>query len=77
MADDRMQISDEILEDAVGGKFSFYTANDGSQKCFVTGSGVFETSANGFFQYITMRNSNPGLSEAEYFEMAKKQGIIW
>ena len=77
MADERVQLNEEALEEVAGGKFSFFTASDGTDRCYVTGHGVFTTTANGFFQYITLRNANPGLTEDEYFAMATAQKIIW
>ena len=77
MADDRMQLNEENLDEVVGGKFTFYTDQSGNPRCKVTDFGKFYTSADGFFKYITMRNASPNLTEAEYVQMAIDQGIIW
>ncbi len=73
---DRTQLTDDTVDEVVGGVFQFFTQN-GEPKCGVTGYGKFNTTADGFFKYITMRNNNPGLTEAEYVQMALDQHIIW
>ena len=76
MADDRIQLNEEGLDGVVGGKFSFYT-EDGKDKCTVTDHGTFDTTSDGFMKYIMLRNANPGLREADYFQMCVDQHIIW
>ena len=73
----RVELNEQNLEDVVGGKFSFYTDDDGSMKCRVTGYGVFNTTADGFYKYIAVRKENPGLSEAEYYQLCMAQHVIW
>lgn len=74
---DRMQLNEQELDNVVGGAFNFFTNSKGNPRCNVTGHGNFDTTPDGFFKYITMRNSNPGLSEDDYFQMALDQHIIW
>jgi len=74
---DRMQLNEEVLDEVVGGAFNFYTNSKGVPRCNVTGYGTFNTTADGFFQYINMRRDNPGLSEDEYFQLAMDSHIIW
>lgn len=72
----RVELNDENLEQVAGGKFTFFT-QDGQPKCTVTGYGTFTTTADGVFKYMTIRNTNPGLSEAEYYQMCIDQHVIW
>jgi len=74
---DRIQLNDQEMEDVTGGKFSFFTDEDGKMKCRVTGYGVFETTDQGFYNYISVRRANPGLTEADYFRLCMEQHVIW
>ena len=77
MASDRIQLNEENLDEVVGGKFVFYTDQNGNPRCKVTDIGRFYTTSDGFFKYITMKNEQPGLSDAEYVQIALSKGIIW
>lgn len=73
----REELNVNEMDQVSGGKFSFYDDANGNPKCDVTGYGTFNTYPTGVFSYITLRTNNPGLSEAEYFELCKNEGIIW
>lgn len=68
----RMQISDDTIEQVVGGAFQFYS---GGCKCKVGGK-KYTCDASAQFQVITLLNNNPDKTEAELVEMAVSQGIL-
>ena len=74
---DRKQLNEESLEEIVGGSFTFYTDQQGNPRCYVDNYGKYNTSADGFFKYIDMRNAQPGLTENEYVQIALNTGLIW
>ena len=69
----RMELNDEIIEQIVGGAFQFY--NNGT-RCKVQGK-KYSCNSDGQFKLINMINANPGLTEAEYLDMALDEGILW
>ena len=73
----REELNINEMEQVSGGKFTFYNDENGQAKCDVTGYGTFTTYPTGVFSYMTLRNNNPGLSEAEYVDLCKQAGIIW
>ena len=69
---DRMQLTDETVEQVVGGTFQFF---GGGKYCLVLGQ-VYTCSEMGQYQVIKLMNANPDLTEGEYLQMAVSQGIL-
>ena len=72
----RVELNEQQLEDVNGGAFQFYTASDGSSRCFVDDVGDYQSIPNGFFAYINLKNANPDANGAELFDLCVAEGII-
>lgn len=68
----RMQISEEEIEQVVGGCFQFFK---GGTACLCQGH-KFRCEANAQFQIINLINANQDKTELEIMEMAVQQGIL-
>lgn len=73
----REMLNEVHLDEVVGGAFRFYTDSDGNSKCKVDNYGVYDCGSNGFFQYIELKNANPGASGAELLDLCIQEGILW
>jgi hypothetical protein len=74
----RVQLSDQDVEDVVGGRFSFYQDENDNYKCKVTTTGhLYNTTEFGSSQYKKIRVQNPGLTEQQYEELCLQKHIIW
>ena len=73
----REELNINEMDQVSGGKFTFYDDENGQPKCKITDIGVFNTYPTGIFSYMTIRKNNPGLGDAEYYQLCKDAGIIW
>ena len=72
----REQLNDQIMEEVVGGSFSFYSNSRGEPRVNISNLGVYACTPNGFTEYIEMKSANPGASEAELLCLLQGAGII-
>lgn len=79
MADKRIRLDDQNLDDIVGGAFKFYNQN-GQGYCKVsdvTDPGKYLCRETGVYEFMQLRANNPGLSGDEYLALGLQQGILW
>ena len=77
---ERIQLSEQDLEEVVGGAFIFFPAKGtGEQLCMVEGIGVFRPTSSTSKRNISImcaRAENNGKSQEELFNMAVEAGFL-
>ena len=76
MADDRIQLNDELAEDAVGGAFNWWKEPDGTRKCLVGKIGEFicTVDAKDTYAWLKAQHRGEGWTEAMYVDALLQSG---
>ena len=65
---DRIQLTEDNLEQVVGGNFNWWKEDDGTRKCWVNDVGVYicTSEAKDTFAWLKAEHKGEGWTEADY-----------
>ena len=79
MASERIQLSEEELEDVVGGAFNFYYNDDGAYACYVDGIGRFQCNSRARDRYtaLKLQHKKDRWTAQQYIDALVSEGLFW
>ena len=79
MANDRIQLSEEDIENVVGGAFNFFYNDQGAYACYVDGVGRFEcnSQARDRLTALKLQHKKDRWTAQQYVDVLIAEGVFW
>lgn len=73
----RVELNDKQVDEVVGGSFNWWREEDGTRKCYVTGTGgtyICTADAKDTFAWLKAEHRGEGWTEAQYVQALIQAG---